>query len=128
MRGSGTAGARCTIVGAPRKQGRSEIAVGRVPAERADDTPVAESGTFAKGSELDPLQRLARRLRARLVRPSGAAIARGSLGPVRIPDDVVLLPDGSAIAAYDGEPLLRYRSLAHLCAQHGLSEEDLIDA
>ena len=85
------------------------------------------SGTFATGSGAarDPIHRFAQRLRARLVRPSGDAVARGSRGPIRMPDDVLLLPDGSAIAAYDGEPLLRYRSLRHLCEQHGLSEGDL---
>jgi hypothetical protein len=97
---------------------------------RRDQDDVGASGTFSTGSGAarDPLRHLARRLRARLVRPSGDAVARGSLGPIRMPDDVLLLPDGSAIAAYDGEPLLRYRTLVHLCEQHGLTETDLEEA
>jgi hypothetical protein len=76
----------------------------------------------------DPIRRFARRLHARLVRPSLLAVSRGSLGPICIPDDVLLLPDGSAIAAYEGEPLLRYRTLRLLCEQHGLTESDLEEA
>jgi len=96
----------------------------------ASDTEVTSSGTFPAGSgrARDPLHRFAKQLHARVVRPSDAAFARGSLGVLRIPDDVVLLPDGSAIAAYEGEPLLRYKSLAHLCKQHGLHQEELEDA
>lgn len=95
----------------------------------APDADVASSGTFPTGASAtrDPIHRFAKRLHARVVRPSDAAIARGSLGPIRIPDDIVLLRDGSAIAAYEGEPLLRYKSLAHLCEQHGLVEDDLVD-
>jgi hypothetical protein len=76
----------------------------------------------------DPMRRFARRLHARLVRPTIVALSRGSLGAIRIPDDVLLLPDGSAIAAYEGEPLLRYRTLRLLCEQHGLTENDLEEA
>jgi hypothetical protein len=97
---------------------------------RAEQDEVGTSGTFPTGggASRDPMRRLARRLRARLVRPSEDAVARGSLGAIRMPDDVLLLPDGSAIAAYDGEPLLRYRTLFQLCEQHGLRELDLEEA
>ena len=107
----------------PKIQPREEA-----PSEAGDD--VGSSGTFPSGSAAsrDPMRRFARRLRARLVRPSVDALARGSHGPIRMPDDVLLLPDGSAIAAYEGEPLLRYRSLRRLCEQHGLMEDDLEEA
>ena len=99
---------------------------------------VDESGTFASGSgsspdslrlqrraPSDPTARLAHRLHARVLRPNESARVRGSLGTMSIPDDVLLLPDGCAIASYEGEPLLRYRSLLHLCQEHGLGVEEL---
>lgn len=116
----------------------------RVPAPASSGAPppkspgrldLPESGTFPSRNEAarapqgrppsDPTARLAHRLQARVLRPGEAARARGSLGTMSIPDDVLLLPDGSAIASYEGEPLLRYRSLAHLCRAHGLSADEL---
>ena len=47
---------------------------------------------------------------------------------MEIPDDILMLPDGSVIASYEGEPLLRYRTLDHLLDQHGMIEDDLVDA
>lgn len=96
--------------------------------------PLARSGTFPTGTaeascaRSDPTLRLARQLRARIVRPSEEARARPRAASIGIPDHVLLLPDGSVITSYEGEPLLRYKSLDHLLLEHDLMANDLVDA
>jgi hypothetical protein len=81
-----------------------------------------ESGTFERTT---PTTRLARTLRARIVQFRDDVRGRQRTSPFEIPDEVLILPDGAVIASYEGEPLLRYRSLAHLLEQHDLRETDL---
>ena len=42
-----------------------------------------------------------------------------------VPTDIAVREDGSAVASFDGEPLLRYDSLDELLTRYGLSSEDL---
>jgi hypothetical protein len=86
------------------------------------DPELLESGTFQRAT---PTSRLARSLRARIVTFRDEARERQRASPFEIPDEVLILPDGAVIASYEGEPLLRYRSLAHLLEQHDLRETDL---
>jgi hypothetical protein len=44
---------------------------------------------------------------------------------MRLPPEIIVYPDGSAVAGYGGDPLLRYSSLAALLADHGLSADDV---
>ena len=87
-----------------------------------EDEDVQQSGTFERAT---PTARLARVLRARVVRFRDDVRARERRSPFEIPDEVLILPDGAVIASYEGEPLLRYRSLGHLLEQHDLFEADL---
>ena len=87
-----------------------------------EDGDVLESGTFERTT---PTTRLARVLRARIVHFRDDARARERSSPFEIPDELLILPDGAVIASYEGEPLLRYRSLGHLLEQHDLAEADL---
>ena len=51
--------------------------------------------------------------------------SRGN-GDARIlPTDIAVSEDGSAVAGFDGEPLLRYDSLDELLTRYGLSSGDL---
>ena len=88
----------------------------------SEDGQVLESGTFERTT---PTVRLARATRGRVVRFHDEARARKRSSPFEIPDEVLILPDGAVIASYEGEPLLRYRSLSHLLAQHDLAETDI---
>jgi hypothetical protein len=64
-------------------------------------------------------------LRARIVHFRDETRSKTRTSPFEIPDEVLILPDGAVIASYEGEPLLRYRSLAHLLEQHDLAEADI---
>jgi hypothetical protein len=55
-------------------------------------------------------------------------VAPGWMSDVPKPSEVELRDDGSAVAWFEGSPLVAYETLEALLARHGLAENDLVDA
>jgi len=55
-------------------------------------------------------------------------IAPGRTTDVPRPSEVELRDDGSAVAWFEGSPLVAYETLEALLARHRLAENDLVDA